>query len=142
MMLQDFEDVSIIIPAFNEAGGVGKTLEQLCADLPGAEIIVVDDGSTDSTADEVRRFSTVSLIQHGFNRGYGAALKTGMMLASRRFVAWFDADNEHRTADLIRMVEAIRQEQVAAIIGQRVTGGASVVRGVGKTLILYLARSL
>lgn len=137
-----FEDVSIVIPAFNEVNGIDKTLEHLCADLAGAEIIVVDDGSTDGTAEVVKRFADVTLVQHGFNRGYGAALKTGMMKANRQFVAWFDADNEHRTEDLIGMIDAIRQQRIAAVIGQRVSGGASIVRGVGKGLILLLARSL
>lgn len=141
-MLRNFEDVSIVIPAFNEVDGVGKTLEHLCAELAGAEIIVVDDGSSDGTAEVVKRFASITLVQHGYNLGYGAALKTGMMHANRRFVAWFDADNEHRAADLVGMIEAIRQERIAAVIGQRVSGGASIVRGVGKTIILLLARSL
>ncbi len=141
-MVQNFEDISIVIPAFNEVNGVGKTLEHLVTHLPGAEIIVIDDGSSDGTHEVIQSFASVILIRHGFNRGYGAALKTGMMRASRKFVAWFDADNEHRVSDLIDMVMAIRQGRHAAVIGQRTSGGSSVVRGVGKALILLLARTL
>jgi glycosyltransferase involved in cell wall biosynthesis len=141
-LLQQFNDVSVIIPAFNEVGGIGPTLEQLSASLPGAEIIVVDDGSSDGTAALVEKHSGVTLIRHGFNRGYGAALKTGMTNASRGLVAWFDADNEHRVSDLISMIEMIRGARLAAVIGQRTSGGASAVRGVGKAVILLLARSL
>ena len=76
--MQPFKDTSVVIPAFNEVDGIGPTLEQLSASLPGAEIIVVDDGSSDGTAGLVERHPNVTLIRHGFNRGYGAALKTGM----------------------------------------------------------------
>lgn len=131
-----------MIPAFNEVDGIGPTLEQLSVSLPGAEVIVVDDGSSDGTAKLVEKYPDVLLIRHGFNRGYGAALKTGMASASRPLVAWFDADNEHRVEDLTSMIDSIRSDQLAAVIGQRISGGTSAVRGVGKALILLLARSL
>ncbi len=137
-----YDDLSIVIPAYNEMDGIGPTLRQLLASMSKAEIIVVDDGSTDGTAGVVERHGEVRLIRHRFNRGYGGALKTGMSNAKRPLVAWFDADNEHRVEDLIAMIDAIRQQKVAAIIGQRVTGGRSVVRGFGKTMILVLARLL
>lgn len=140
--MEPFDDVSVVIPAFNEAGGIGPTLLQLSAALPAAQIIVVDDGSSDGTAGIVEQYPEVTLIRHGFNRGYGAALKTGMMHAGRPFVAWFDADNEHRVADLTSMVAQIRSGHLAAVIGQRTSGGASAVRGIGKAVILMLARSL
>src|SRR5689334_19558147 len=92
--------LSIVIPAFNEASGIGATLRDLCNSMPNAEIIVVDDGSRDETADTAAAFAQVTVVQHPFNRGYGAALKTGMSIATREFVAWFDADNEHRVSDL------------------------------------------
>ena len=140
--MEPFDDVSVVIPAFNEAGGIGPTLQQLSASLPGAEIIVVDDGSSDGTAEIVEKYPEVTLIRHGFNRGYGAALKTGMMNAGRPLVAWFDADNEHRVSDLLSMIGQIRSGHLAAVIGQRISGGASAVRGIGKAVILMLARSL
>jgi glycosyltransferase involved in cell wall biosynthesis len=140
--LESFDDVSIIIPAFNEVGGIDPTLEQLLLAMPGAEIIVVDDGSTDGTAELVKKHPQVTLVQHSFNRGYGAALKTGMASANRPLLAWFDADNEHRVSDLVSMVHAMRKGRLAAVIGQRISGGTSAVRGVGKAVILLLARSL
>jgi glycosyltransferase involved in cell wall biosynthesis len=134
--------LTVVIPAFNEQAGIAPTLSDLTACLPQAEIVVVDDGSTDGTADEVARFPRVILAQHPFNRGYGAALKTGMTVASREFIAWFDADNEHRLQDLVVMARRIATEPIAAIIAQRGTPGASPLRTWGKAVIRSLARSL
>ena len=79
--------LSIVIPAYNEQDGIAATLAELLARLPSAEIIVVDDGSQDGTAAAVAEFPGVVLAQHPFNRGYGAALKTGMTVATRELVA-------------------------------------------------------
>ena len=95
--LADYSNVSIIIPAYNEQDGITATLESLREYFPAAEIIVVDDGSKDDTAERVAGFEGVRLLQHHYNRGYCGALKTGMRSATRELIAWFDADNEHRT---------------------------------------------
>lgn len=138
-----FESLSIVIPAYNEVEGIAVTLLSLVEKLPGAEIIVVDDSSTDGTGNVVlNQFPQVTLIQHLFNRGYGGALKTGMSVASRDFVAWFDADNEHRVEHLIEMYEKIRDLRLAAVIGQRQKPGASAIRNWGKFVIRMLAKSL
>src|SRR4051794_38247108 len=91
--------LSIVVPAYNEQDGLKLTLAELVNRVPRAEIIVVDDGSADRTAAIAAEFPEVTLVQHPFNRGYGAALKTGMTVASRDLIAWFDADNEHRVDD-------------------------------------------
>jgi glycosyltransferase involved in cell wall biosynthesis len=134
--------LSIVIPAFNEEDGIGPTLANLIKRLPSAEIIVVDDGSSDRTFERTAEFPSVTLVQHPFNRGYGAALKTGMSVARRELVAWFDADNEHRVEDLVAMAERAAVEKVAAIIAQRRFSGPSPLRNWGKMMILLLARSL
>lgn len=134
--------LSIVIPAYNEEEGIRPTLTELQARLPEAEIIVVDDGSHDHTATIVAEFPNIILVQHPFNRGYGAALKTGMTVANRELVAWFDADNEHRVDDLVAMADRLATEQVAAVIGQRRFSGISPLRTWGKFVIRLLARSL
>jgi glycosyltransferase involved in cell wall biosynthesis len=139
---QGQERLSIVVPAYNEERGIGPTLEALIASLPKAEIIVVDDGSKDATAEVVRRLPSVVLLQHPFNRGYGAALKTGMTFARRDLVAWFDADNEHRVEHLIEMTERALTEKVAAVIAQRRFSGPSPLRNWGKLIIRAIARSL
>lgn len=137
-----YSQLSVVIPAFNEAHGIQETLRTLIAALPGAEVIVVDDASTDGTAEAVLEFAEVVLVQHPFNRGYGAGLKTGMTVARRQYVAWFDADNEHRAEDLRAMLERIQSENLAAVIAQRQSPGQSAVRNVGKWAIRLLARAL
>jgi glycosyltransferase involved in cell wall biosynthesis len=134
--------LAIVIPAYNEAGGIVETLLSIRKLLPDCEIVVVDDGSSDGTADAVRRFPDVRLVQHPYNRGYGAALKTGVRAARGDTVAWFDADAEHRVEDLVAMVERLERERLWAVVGQRRRPGGNAVRTLGKLLIRLLARSL
>lgn len=136
------EQLSIVIPAYNEENGIGPTLEGLRASLPLAEVIVVDDGSKDGTLRNALAVKGVRVVTHVYNRGYGAALKTGMRYARRRNVAWFDADNEHRVSDLAIMAERIEAEDCVAVIGRRLGPSVSVVRSTGKFAIRMLARIL
>src|SRR3546814_3647934 len=71
----DYRNLSIIIPAYNEEDGIQATLERLRTFFPAAEIVVVDDGSQDQTAQRAAGFAGVKLLAHRFNRGYGGALK-------------------------------------------------------------------
>jgi glycosyltransferase involved in cell wall biosynthesis len=135
-------DLSIVIPAYNEEGGIGRVLEQLVEAFPQAQLIVVDDCSEDRTRDEAAKCATAEIYSHPFNRGYGASLRTGMLAANREYVAWFDADNEHRTTDLRDMFEKIRRERLAAVIGQRVTRSVTLTRGIGKFVIRSIGRTL
>lgn len=138
----NFSDLTVILPAYNEEAGIAVTLRQLQSACPDAEIIVVNDCSRDGTAAAVKAFPSVRLINHTYNRGQGAALKTGMAAASRPYVAWFDADNEHRTEDLHRLYERALQENLVAVIGQRLSASANWVRGSGKALIRLIGRGL
>lgn len=92
-------ELSIVIPAYNEAQGIATTLEQLRSVLDDShlchEIIVVDDGSTDQTAALVRHFSDVRLICHTHNKGYGATLKTGIRQARYNTIIITDADGTY-----------------------------------------------
>ncbi|HRO49496.1 MAG TPA: glycosyltransferase family 2 protein [Hyphomicrobium sp.] len=136
----DSRTLSVIVPAFNEAEGIGPTLSGLIDAFPGAEIIVVDDYSSDATSDVAKSYK-VHVVRHRFNRGQGASLKTGMRIATRPFVAWFDADNEHRCEDLARMYARARQGGFVAVIGQR-SRSTSMIRGVGKWLIRLIGKGL
>jgi glycosyltransferase involved in cell wall biosynthesis len=139
--MPDYRLLTVVTPAFNEEEGIGKVLAQLTAALPDAQVIVVDDGSTDRTGEEASRHPSVRVIRHGFNRGYGASLRTGMEAAEREYVAWFDADNEHRTTDLQAMFEVIQRDRLVAVIGQRENQSVSLVRAIGKLVIRSLGRT-
>ncbi len=138
----DASELSIVIPAFNEENGIGVTLDQLLQTFEAAEIIVVDDRSRDKTFASAADRAGVRVLQHAFNRGQGASLKTGMRVATRDYVAWFDADNEHRPEDLARCYAKIRQDDLVAVIGQRDNGASNLIRGVGKGLIRLVGRGL
>jgi glycosyltransferase involved in cell wall biosynthesis len=104
------EPVSIIIPAFNEQEGIGEVLgsiQQLMkAQGIEGEIIVVDDGSTDKTAEVVASLG-VRLIQHDTNRGYGATLKTGIRQAKHDLMLITDADGTYPVEAIPQLLDAI-----------------------------------
>jgi glycosyltransferase involved in cell wall biosynthesis len=134
--------LSIVMPAYNEEEGIEYTLRGLQARLPRCEIIVVDDASSDRTHEIAEQFEGITLVRHAYNCGYGGALKTGMLTATRPYVAWFDADGEHTVDDLSAMVEKLHAERLCAVIGQRRTPGRSMVRVAGKWVIRLVAKAL
>jgi glycosyltransferase involved in cell wall biosynthesis len=111
-------DYSLIVPAFNEEPGLGSVLNELTRACPGAEIIVVNDGSTDGT-ERVAREYPVAVVSHPANRGYGAALKTGIAHATHDFVVFFDADGQHDPAIIPHMLDALQHADLVA--GERKT---------------------
>ena len=135
-------ELTVIVPAYNEQDAIVRTLSMLRERLPRAEIVAIDDASTDATLERARTVAGVRVVSHAYNCGYGGALKTGMTLAARTYVAWFDADGEHRIDDLVAMAERIDAERLSAVIGQRENAPSVSVRSVGKRLIRMVARSL
>lgn len=113
--------VSVVLPAFNEGQAIGATLELLCRnpELSEAELVVVDDGSTDDTAATVAKFSQVRLDRHEVNKGYGAALVSGMHLATRDYVIWMDADGQHQVGDLVAVMRRLVERDLDYCIGVR-----------------------
>ncbi len=100
--------VSVVIPAFNEEKAIGEQIDTVRRVLESAgwphEIIVVNDGSTDATAAEVRKHG-VRLVQFPYNRGYGAALKAGIGVAENECIVITDADGTYPAEALPLMLE-------------------------------------
>ena len=102
---------SLVIPAFNEAEVIARAITEaevaLSAHFADFEILVVDDGSSDPTASEVFRARAphTRLLRHGWNRGYGAALRTGFEAARFPLVAFTDADCQFDLTDLARLAD-------------------------------------
>jgi glycosyltransferase involved in cell wall biosynthesis len=139
------ELVTIVIPAFNEGEGIGAVLGRLKEELGGqvAEIIVVDDGSTDGTA-EAAAATGVRVISHPNNRGYGAALKTGIRAARTELILTMDADGQHRLEDVAALCEAAcAADRPECVIGQRTSLLHSPLwRMPGKWFLTMLAQFL
>ena len=89
--------LSIVIPAHNEEKAIGAVLDELIEVLEGQkyEIIVVDDGSTDKTPKIVQKKDSIKLIQHHYNKGYGAAIKTGIKNATNEVILIIDGDGSY-----------------------------------------------
>jgi glycosyltransferase involved in cell wall biosynthesis len=111
--------VSIVVPAFNEEGSIGATLEGLRAWRDRAEIIVVDDGSTDCTGD-IARQAGVRVIRHRHNKGQGAALKTGIRAAAGDIVITMDSDGEHSAGQIQALLDAFDDNDM--VVGARGKG--------------------
>lgn len=120
-MKRESKKVSVIIPAYNESAGIAETLKELITymDMEETEIIVIDDGSTDNTAEIVHGFPEVKLIGHNLNKGYGTAIKTGVRNSKGEIVVWYDSDGQHRPEDLIKVVEEITEKNLDYCIGVR-----------------------
>jgi len=89
-------DISILIPAYNEAKSIGSVLDTLTTlKKDNWEIIVIDDGSEDDTANIVASYEKITLIKHEKNKGYGAALKTGIRQAKGDIILTLDSDGQH-----------------------------------------------
>ena len=130
--------LSIILPARNEAATVGTVVAALRGRLPDAEIVVVDDGSTDDTG-ALARASGARVIRHPVSLGNGAAIKTGARGARGDVLAFMDADGQHDPEDLVRLTGKL-EEGYDLVVGAR-SGStqASRVRWFGNAIYNRLA---
>ncbi len=114
--------VFVVVPAFNEAPAIGAVLGELRAAYPN--VVVVDDGSTDGTA-QVARTAAAYVLRHAINCGQGAALQTGIEFALQcgaEYIVTFDADGQHRVEDVAALLAPIRSGECDIVLGSRFLG--------------------
>jgi glycosyltransferase involved in cell wall biosynthesis len=129
--------LSVVIPAYNEERGIREIVERVLATRPGLEdagidaleLIVVDDGSADRTAEIVRAMvpgePNLRLLQHVHNGGYGAALKTGFAAAKGEWIGFLDADGTYPPEWFPRLCEVAQETDADLVIGSRMAGADS-----------------
>ena len=125
MRSQYDDEIWIVVPAYNEARVLAGVISDLKRDGQ-REIIVVDDGSSDATAEVAARCGAV-VLRHPINLGQGAALQTGIEFAlaqGAEVIVTFDADGQHRAADVVRLVEALHTHRADFVLGSRFLGSA------------------
>lgn len=130
--------VSLVLPAKNEAGAIGETISKIHALKIATEIIVVNDGSTDTTK-EISEQAGAKVISHPYSKGNGAAIKTGARNAIGDVIIFMDADGQHDPQDIPRLLAKIEQGY-DLVVGARQKGSqASVGRGIANKLYNNLA---
>jgi glycosyltransferase involved in cell wall biosynthesis len=116
----------VVIPAFQAATTIGSVVQRTRAALPGAKIVVVDDGSTDGTSSTIAE----TVLTHAQNLGKGAALRAGIGEAIRQhaeIVVTLDADGQHRPEEIPRLIRPIADGQADLVLGARERSGVMPV---------------
>jgi len=134
------EVTSIVIPAFNEESSIGPLVADLAAAASWHEILVVDDGSIDDTGARASA-AGARVIRHPYNKGNGAAVKTGVRQATGAYILIIDADGQHRPADAARLVSHLNAYDL--VVGARSAAAqASLVRRLGNSTLNAIASYL
>ncbi|MCI0342404.1 MAG: glycosyltransferase family 2 protein [Planctomycetales bacterium] len=137
--------VTVVLPAFDEAASVASAAREIASALAGTphEILVVDDGSRDGTRTtaEAAGIPGLRVVAHARNRGYGAAVKTGVRAARGEVVLLADADGQHRGADAAAVLAALAGADM--VVGARGAGSAGgALRRPGRWLLARVAAFL
>ena len=128
---------SVVIPAYNEEASIGAVVEALAAGADWHEILVIDDGSDDGTA-AAAHAAGAHVIQHPYNKGNGASVKTGIRQATGEFIVILDADGQHRGSLAPRLVARLGEYDL--VVGARSPQSqATIGRRLGNRLLAQLA---
>jgi glycosyltransferase involved in cell wall biosynthesis len=136
-MGQKYSILTVVIPAYNEEDSIQKTIREVKRVLRGSKIIVVDDGSTDATRMLARK-EHVNVVVHQKNRGYMAALATGMVKAKTFYVGIMDADMTYYPSYFIPMLNAVKKKKLGCSWGNRFGGSRNempLVRKIGNHIL-------
>src|SRR3954467_8672059 len=131
---------SIVIPAFNEAPSIAAVVRDLASTAPWLEILVVDDGSMDGTGTSAAD-AGARVIRHPYNKGNGAAVKSGIRAAGGEFVLIADGDGQHRPADAARLISHL--DEYDLVVGARLgRTQATLTRRAGNAVLNAIASYL
>lgn len=140
--------VLVIVPAYNEEAAIGNVLRSLRAQAPEVDVVVINDGSTDNTAEVVRAVHGVELITLPYNMGIGNAMQTGYRYACQEgydIAVQCDADGQHPVDELVKLVRAVESGRADMVVGSRYVADTGYTptfsRRVGKSLLSRLVNS-
>jgi glycosyltransferase involved in cell wall biosynthesis len=112
----DPSSISVVIPAYNEGASISVVVNAIATVARWREIIVIDDGSSDDTGAQAQQ-AGACVVRHPYNKGNGAAVKTGIRRAGGEFVLIVDGDGQHRAADAVNLVARLGEYDL--VIGAR-----------------------
>jgi glycosyltransferase involved in cell wall biosynthesis len=136
-MITSETQVSIIVPAYNEGGIIENIVSDIKALHPTYEIIVINDGSTDNTAAEAQR-AGAKVFSHPYNIGNGAAIKSGIRVATGDILVFMDGDGQHNPEDIAKLLEHLSEFDM--VVGARsISDQASLGRALGNKLYNWFA---
>lgn len=138
---EPIDGVTVVIPAYNEESTIGDVVHAVRRHVPEARVLVIDDGSTDSTAQEAR-VAGADVISHPVNKGNGASIKTALRAIPGGRVAVIDGDGQHNAEDLPKLLE--RLSQFDLVVGSRSFTSAEgfPLRNFGNIMLRKLASFL
>ena len=132
--------ISIVIPALNESEAIESVVKGIVDNFPDVEVIVVNDGSTDNTA-ELAENAGAKVISHQHRRGYGASLRTGTEKAKGEYVLFCDGDGQHRLEDIASLIDECGNYDM--VVGKRgADSHAPIIRRPGKFILKHFANYL
>jgi glycosyltransferase involved in cell wall biosynthesis len=136
--------LTIVIPCYNEQENIPVVIPEVQAFCRenNYRCIIVNDGSSDNSLKELEKFKgdVISVYSHSRNRGYGAAIKTGIRKANSNYIVTIDADGQHTLADIHTMLKRMVDENADICVGNRNKQGSTRIRNVAKSLIISFSK--
>ncbi len=146
--MQSYKNIlTIIIPAYNEEKSLAAFLPELlnfCRES-GSKLIIVNDGSKDDTLNVLNDFALnglLKILNHKVNKGYGGAIKSGILEAETKYIITIDADGQHQVKDIEKLLKEIVDKDADMIVGSRKGQKGNYYRKIGKFIIRTIAKIL